>query len=242
MSFKEQSTLLNFPRQPLIFWVLVLALTVRLIHLASAVYNPMTYHPGADEMFYLNFGKDVSQGQFGFSFPYIFMDPLYGYLIGFLTYTAGQNIFVIYLFQISVDVFTVWIVYIIGKELWDQRAGLIGAVFYALTSTAIFYTATILKPTLVANYIALWVLLSIKVPQTKYLAAWLGYGLFLGLGIALRSNLLLLSLTSFIIIPLFYIRNNGKNNLLIKMVFLVVGFGLPSLMLVVRNEQVTNHW
>jgi len=207
----------------------------------NATPNPMTYHPGADEAFYLSFGKDVAQGQFGLSAPYIFMDPLYGYLIGFFTWLTGQNLFVIYFFQIIVDVFTVWLVYAIGKVLWNHRAGLIAAVIYALSSTAIFYTTTILKPTIVANFIALWVLLTIRVPQTKSLTVWLGYGIFLGLGVALRSNLLLLGIASLFIIPLFQIQNKSEDSLSIKMVLLVVGFSLPSL-LAARNDHIANHW
>ena len=242
MSLLEEQKLVNDTSRPLIFWVLILALFIRLLHLVFSVDNPMTYNPGSDELFYLEFGKDVSQGQFGLGTPYIFMDPLYGYLIGFFTWIIGQKIFFIYLFQSIVDVFTVLIVYMIGKELWDHRAGLIAAAFYALTSTAIFYTTTILKPTLVANYIAIWVLLSIKVPQSKYMIIWLGFGVFLGLGVALRSNLLLLGLSSFILLPLSYIRYYGNKNILIKMVLLVTGFSLASLMLAARNEHAINHW
>jgi len=242
MRIRKQQALANINQKTLIFLVLALALTVRLVHLASSATNPMTYHPGADESFYLSFGKDVAQGQFGLSAQYIFMDPLYGYLIGFFSWLIGQNLFVIYFFQIIVDVFTVWLVYTIAKVLWNHRAGLIAAVFYALTSTAIFYTTTILKSTIVANYIALWILLAIRVPQTKSLIIWLGYGIFLGLGVALRSNLLLLSIASFFIIPLIHIQNFSKNSLSIRIVLLVVGFSLPSLMLAGRNGYIANHW
>ncbi|MFT5396909.1 MAG: tetratricopeptide (TPR) repeat protein, partial [Gammaproteobacteria bacterium] len=168
--------------------------------------------------------------------------PLYGYLLGFFIWATGQNLFVFYLFQIIVDVFTVLIVYAIGKELWNHKAGLIAAILYSLTSTAIFYTATLLKPTMVASYIALWVLLSIRVPRMKSSFAWIMYGIFLGLGVALRSNLLLLSLSSFILMPLFYWKSNGKKELQKKMILLILGFSIPALMLAARNEHITGQW
>jgi hypothetical protein len=78
--------------------------------------------------------------------------------------------------------------------------------------------------------------------QTKRILVWLIYGLFLGLGVALRSNLLLLSLSSFIILPLLYYKSNGKKDLLKKMILLILGFSVPALMLAARNEHISGHW
>jgi 4-amino-4-deoxy-L-arabinose transferase-like glycosyltransferase len=229
-------------RIPSIFWILILAFFLRILHLASSASNPMTYSPGADETFYLDFGKNVAQGQFGLNAEFVFMDPLYGYFIGFINLVTGENLFVIYFFQILFDVFTVWVVYTISKILWDQRAGLIAALFYALTSTAIFYTTTILKPTLVACYVALWVLLTIRIPKSKRSIAWFGYGCLLGLGIALRSNLLLLTIISFFYIPFSHYINKSETKIFIKMFFLFIGFILFASILATRNKHITDHW
>ncbi len=238
----EKQTSDNSNNKPLIFWVLILALALRLIHLASSANNPMTYHPGTDETFYLNFGFDVAQGQFGLNKLYIFMDPLYGYLVGFFHWITGSNLFVIYFFQVLVDVFTVWIVYEIGKTLWSYRAGVIAALLYALASTAIFYTTTILKPTLVANFVALWVLLTIKIPYSKSFYALFGYGVFLGLGVALRSNLLLLCFASLFIIIFIHIKEKNHRKIPIILIYVFIGFSLPSIMLGTRNKYITDHW
>ncbi len=242
MSIKKNQIVENNNQNRSILWVLILALLLRIIHLVSSVTNPMTYHHGADEAYYINFGKDVAYGQLGMSDLYVFMDPLYGYILGFFIWVSGLNLFSLYVFQIIVDVFTVSIVYAIGKELWNHRAGLIAAVLYAVSSTAIFYTVTFLKPTIVASYIALWVFLSIKVPKMESPLAWIGYGIFLGLGVALRSNLLLLSIASAFLMPLLCFKNSGKNGLSLKIVLLVLGFTLPAIMLATRNAHVTNHW
>lgn len=228
--------------KPSIFWVLVLALALRFLHLASSANNPMTYHPGTDEAFYINFGKNVAQGQLGLNELYAFMDPLYGYLVGFLFWITGHNLFVIYSFQILIDVFTVWLVYEIGKTLWNRRAGLIAALLYAIASTAIFYTTTILKPIIVANFVALWVLLTIKIPYTKNTYALLSYGIFLGLGVALRSNLLLLCFAGLFIMLLTHIKNTGTKKVPTQLFYVLIGFSLPAIILATRNEHVTGHW
>ena len=225
-----------------IFWVIALALSVRIIHLISSVNNPMTYKPGPDEAYYLSFAKNVMQGQFALSNEYISMDPLYGYLLGLFTWIFGQDLYFIYLIQIIIDIFTVWIVYKLGTILWNKKAGLISALLYALTSSAIFYTTTILKVTLVANYIGLWVLLTIKISKSNNYYFWIGYGFFLGLGVALRSNLLLLSIISLFLLPILQHHNNPDIKLSLKLIILLIGFSLPVSMLGVRNHHISNHW
>lgn len=238
---KSEVTLGSYQRSP-ILWIMILALLVRLVHLSSTAGNPMTYNPGADEVFYLNFGKDVASGQYGLSSDFIFMDPLYGYFIGLLTWIIGQNLFLIYFVQVIVDIFTIYFIYAIGKFFWDQRAGLIAATLYTFCGTAIFYTTTILKPTLVSFYIVLWIFLTIRLLQIKNIFAWLIYGVFLGLGVSLRSNLLLLVVSSFFLIPLMAIKNNFNNNLLKKIIAAILGFSMMCFILGARNTYISGHW
>ncbi len=223
---------------------IALAFLVRLIHLTHAPANPLTYHPGADEDYYIQFALDVAQGQFGLTPDFIFMDPLYGYLLGFLFYLFGQNLLIVYLLQTMVDTLTVFLIYLIGRELWSHRAGLIAACLYALSSTALLYSTKILKPTLVANFIILWSLLAIRMWQTERLIAWFWYGVFLGLGVAIRSNLLLLAIAGMVIIPWGNYNSNKLNFRQYgqRLILLLLGLSLPLILLSVRNNTVTNSW
>ena len=65
----------NLDERQQLLATLGLALLLRLVHLLSTPSNPLTYHPGPDEDYYIRFGLDVAQGQLGLTPDFIFMDP-----------------------------------------------------------------------------------------------------------------------------------------------------------------------
>ena len=169
--------------------LLVGAFLVRMVHLLSAVKNPATYHLGPDEDHYLQFARFTGDSSEVFGF----MDPLYGIVLSVVLRITGDNAFAVYFLQVLVDTATVALIYGIGLRLWDRRAGLIAGALYAICAPAIFYTATLLKSTLVAHYVAAWVLLSIVAWRSEKMTPWLFLGVLSGAGIALRANLVLLA-------------------------------------------------
>jgi tetratricopeptide (TPR) repeat protein len=169
--------------------ILALALLLRLIHLLSAMGSPLTYQPGPDEDYYLRLGQAVAAGA-GSSNPELtFMDPGYGYLLGALFKLVGTNLFVIYLLQALLDTATLYAVFSIGVRLGRPRAGLIGAGCYALTSTAILFTTTMLKEVWVTAFYTWWVVCALALLGSERKLGWLAFGLFCGLGVALRATL-----------------------------------------------------
>jgi tetratricopeptide (TPR) repeat protein len=224
--------------------VIFLAFIVRLLHLASAPNNPLTYHPGPDEDFYIRFAQDVVHGQFGLSLDFIFMDPLYGYLLGLVFSLFGQNLFIVYLLQVIIDTLTTFLIYLVAKQLWSHRAGVFAACLYALTSTAILYTTAILKTTLVAHFVVLWVYIALRMWHTDKLIVWFWYGIFLGIGVTLRANLLLLALVAMILVPWgnTWSRQARIGQYGIRLSMLALGLSLPLLLLASRISMVTDHW
>lgn len=156
--------------------------------------QPFTYSPGPDETYYLSFAENFVAGGLGLSVDLAFMDPLYGYFLGLLFYFTDENLFALYAIQVFVDVLTVAVIYSAGKLCWSHRAGLLAGYAYALTATAIFFTTTVLKPTLASFYVACWILLTMQLNGGRGLDSCFLYGVFLGIGIALRSNFLLLAI------------------------------------------------
>ncbi|MES9901623.1 MAG: glycosyltransferase family 39 protein [Sedimenticola sp.] len=217
---------------------------LRFIHLLSMPGNPRTYHPGADEEFYIRFGMDVAHGAFGLTPEFLFMDPLYGYFLGLLFTLFGKNLFLVYLFQVVLDTVTVGLVYLIGKELSGRQVGLLAALFYGIAATALFYSTTILKPSFSAFYVTLWVYIGLRLWVSGTLWGWLGYGLFLGLGVALRSNLLLMALAGLIIVPLgnHFCRHTNSGNYTIHCMLILLGLALVLTTLAWRNVLISNHW
>jgi tetratricopeptide (TPR) repeat protein len=181
------------PTRLMVFGVLALVLALRILQLSSAAQSPLTYQPGPDEDYYWRFGQAVAAGHGADSPEFTFMDPLYGYLLGAVIKVAGVNPFAVYLLQVLLDTATAFGVLVIGRLLGQARAGLYGALLYGLTSTAILFTTTLLKETCVASFITWWVAGALALLRRERGLAWFAFGVYCGIGVALRSTLLALA-------------------------------------------------
>ncbi len=184
-----------------ILWVLAAAFCLRFIHLLTSLDSPLFWRQGPDEDYYRRFGEDVAFGGFGFDPEFAFMDPLYGYVLGAVFWIAGKTLFPVYLLQMSVDTATAGMLYRIGVALDRPRAGLVAAALHAVTATALMFSLSLLKATWVAAFITGWIWLAIRLVDAPARGRWLAMGLLLGLGVALRANLLLLVGASLVLLP-----------------------------------------
>jgi hypothetical protein len=180
----------------LVFAVLAVVLALRILHLSSALRSPLTYQPGPDEDYYLRFGEAVASGVGADAPEFTFMDPGYGYLLGAIFKLFGVNLFAVYLLQALLDTATAYGIVTIGRMLERPRAGLVGALFYAVNATAIMFCATLLKETTVAAYLCWWVVGALAVYRTPGKLRWLAFGVYCGVGVAVRSTLALLVLVA----------------------------------------------
>jgi 4-amino-4-deoxy-L-arabinose transferase-like glycosyltransferase len=217
--------------------VLLFVFAIRLLHLAYALRSPLTYQPGPDEDFYLQYGRALAHGQFGGAVE-ASMDPGYSYALAAVFHLLGPGLFGVYFLQICLDTATAFGVYLVGKELGRPRAGLIGAAVYGLTSTAILMATTALKEIWVANFMVLWVALALVLLRRPDPLRWLLLGLLCGLGTALRSNLVLMAIAALLLLPWLARRQAVAWPVVLKGVAaLVLGLALPLLLLSLRNER-----
>ncbi len=192
-SIESQSHEARVP--PAVLGVMALALIVRLVQLSSAMTSPLTYQPGPDEDYYRRFGEAVAAGQGGaYSPEFTFMDPAYGYILGAVFKLAGPNLFVVYLLQVMLDTATAFGVLTLGRLLGRPRAGLFGGLVYGLTSTAILFCTTLLKEVWVTAYLTWWVVGAVTLLKSERKWPWVLFGIYCGVGVGLRSTLLLLGL------------------------------------------------
>jgi hypothetical protein len=182
-----------------VFGVLALALAVRVMHFSSALQSPLSYQPGPDEDYYLRFGEAVASGRGADGPEFTFMDPGYGYLLGAVFKLVGVNPVAVYLLQALQDTATVYGILVIGRLLGRHRAGLYGALLYGLTSTAIMFSATLLKEVWVASYVTWWVVAALALVRSERRLGWALFGVLCGIGIALRSTLLLFGLAALLL-------------------------------------------
>jgi len=176
--------------------VVALAFVLRLIHLSSAMVSPLTFQLGPDEDYYFRFGRAVAAGVSQNSAEFTFMDPGYGYLVGGLFKLFGSGVFAAYLLQCLVDTLTTLAIVMLGRQLDRPRAGLIGAIFYGVCSSAIMFCCSLLKEIWVAAFMTWWVVIALQLLRSERKLAWLGFGVFCGMGVAFRSTLLTLGLAA----------------------------------------------
>jgi tetratricopeptide (TPR) repeat protein len=193
-----------------VFGAVALALLVRLAQLSSAMASPLTWQPGPDEDYYRRFGEAIAAGsgaQYGAEFT--FMDPAYGYILGAIFKVVGTNLFVLYLLQVLLDTATAYGVFSIGRLLGRPRAGLVGAMLYGLTATAGMFCTTLLKEVWVTAYLTWWVVGALMLLRSGRKWPWLLFGLYCGLGVGLRSTLMVLGLPA-LLLPLWRSRCGGS--------------------------------
>jgi tetratricopeptide (TPR) repeat protein len=182
-----------------VFGVVAVALALRLVHLASALASPLSYQPGPDEEYYLRFGQAVAAGVGQDAPEFTFMDPAYGFLLGAVFKVAGVSLFTIYALQCLLDTFTAVGILVIGGQLGRPRAGLYGALLYGLASTAIMFCTTLLKEVWVTAFMTWWVAGALAVIRSERKLVWLAFGVYCGIGIGLRSTLLLMALLALLL-------------------------------------------
>jgi tetratricopeptide (TPR) repeat protein len=180
-----------------VFGAVGLALALRLAHLSSASLSPLSYQPGPDEEYYLRFGEAVAAGQGQYSPEFTFMDPAYGYLLGAVFKLLGVNLFAVYALQCLLDTATAYGIFVIGRALGRPRAGLYGALLYGMTSVAIMFCVTLLKEVWVTAFVTWWVAAALSVIRSERKLAWAAFGVYCGVGIGLRSTLMLMTLVAF---------------------------------------------
>lgn len=185
----------------LVILVLIFSSLIRIVFL---FYSPLR---GWDETVYLNLGRDLSKNPLIYSlfnsgwndfipstnivygWPNIgFRAPLLPYIFS-IFYALNLN----FLIPIIIPLFavlSVFLVYTLGKKLFDKRVGLYSAIFLALMPIHVFYSEKIWTDTLVVFFLLL-----------TFISFWQGYekedkkhkilfGLFLALSLLTRYTTL----------------------------------------------------
>lgn len=222
--------------------LIVVALILRVAHLAYMLGAPTMFQLGADEAFYLQYAQTLLAGGDVVTAEYAFMDPLYGYLLAGVFAVLGENLPAVLAIQVLIDAATGFFVWRIAVELDRPRAGLIALALYALCATAIFYSCTLLRETWVACAVVVWTWAALRLARTPRALAALAFGLFCGLAVALRSNLVLLGVAALVLLPIATAQAVGARRAALVGVALGAGLALSLGLLATRNAAVSGVW
>jgi len=175
-------------------WPLIVfsaAFLLRLIYLLQYRSNPAFNYPMVDELWHLNWAREIIGGNFWGDEAY-FRGPLYPYLLAGFLLVTGKSLFLVRFLQIIIASFSAIMVFLLGRRVFSEKIGIISGLAYAAYGTIIFYETMLLIPVvfIFLNLLAVYLLLKHKGEYN--LKRWLLAGLIAGLSAIARPNILIL--------------------------------------------------
>lgn len=129
-----------------------------------------------DEAYYWLWGQHLD-------LSYIDHPPMIAYVNFILTSLLGQNEFAIRLGAILIVLIISWIIYLTGKELYNERAGVISAVIFNLLPTFFGGGMFLVPQTVLFLFWSLSFYLMVKIIKTGKPYYWYLLGISAGLGL-----------------------------------------------------------
>lgn len=129
------------------------------------------------------------------------------------------------LFIVANGVACVWLVYLIGKRLWGQRAGLAAALFLAVNAVHISWSQVIRTDVQASFFMLLCVLQAIAILQDGRLRYYVLAGIFAGLACATKWPAALVGLCPFVA-ALYSVAKQGADRRLVLLMPAVAGLAL----------------
>ncbi len=223
-----------------LIYILLLAVTIRVLHLVVSKENPLLYMPVLDERYYIEMGKAIGSGQLAGGETVFFMDPLYGYFLGALFFFFGDNLTTVRLFQIVMDAVNVLLIYGVASKLLRKGAGYVAALAYALYPLALFYSLLILKTTVTTTALLFFTLYLLIALEKRKGVHWFCFGLVICAMTYLRGNMVLLLPLTILIVPIS--ERLSWRGFLGGMLLLVVGFMALLPLGIFRNYRVSGEF
>ena len=140
------------------FWPAVIfgcALLLRVIYTLEIRYTPFFQTLGLDAKYYDRWAREIAGGTA--SREAFFMTPLYPYFLAAIYRLFGRDLLLIRMIQAGLGSLSAVLVYLLGKEIFDRKVGLLAGFVAAAYGALIFYDGSIiLTPLLVLlNLVAL---------------------------------------------------------------------------------------
>jgi len=163
--------------------VLLAGLLIRLIYLYffkdTAFFNPylMDKH---DQKTFILWAEKILEHPFYVDGKVFYMAPFYPYFLTFLYLITGGSITGILILHAIIDTGTCFLLYLIGKKLFNKKVGLIAAFFACFYKTYIVYSISILSDSIILFLYLLFFYLLIRSFDKLNLKWWIITGIILG--------------------------------------------------------------
>ena len=243
----------------ILFIILLLGLLLRLSYLSEFRQTPFfnaQLLSGLDQHTWDEIGtKVVSHPWFVDGSPF-YQAPGYAYFLATVYSIFGiHNYLAAGIIQVLLDLLTAFLIFLIGKRLWNDWVGLIACVFYSFYRPFIYYSATLLSDSFIlfTNVLCLFLVYwTLERPERKN--RWLLAGLSFGLATITKPTILLFAFLSFFLIFLSptgrgYVGGVGqasrlslrgrlgdRGNLILPFLLFLLGFSLLVAPIIIRNS------
>lgn len=205
------------------FYALIVTAGAFVLRLAGACF----YWVGGDEGNFLYDALMWNKGLVPFK-DFLLGSPGYIFLMKFTIKIFGRQLIAGRIITVVLATATVYLIYLIGKRLWNEKVGLASAIIFAVAPFSIFYGSMIKTEPNVSFFAAFAFYLAIVAYQDEKLWPYITSGLLLGIAACFRLSSFVFEFTLIVFLGYFYILKNRQiMKFFIGSGLLVIGFIFP---------------
>jgi 4-amino-4-deoxy-L-arabinose transferase-like glycosyltransferase len=162
------------------------------LRLCAVMVIPMDYRLRGDAITYISLAQQLLNRE-----PYglepgvsdALVTPGYPLFVGGILALACHNLMAVRLAQVILGTIAVWLTYLIGKEAFSNRIGLVGASILAVYPIWVIWPALILTETLFTVFLLVFALYLVRAMRTCFSRYAIGGGFAFGLTLLTREVL-----------------------------------------------------
>jgi 4-amino-4-deoxy-L-arabinose transferase-like glycosyltransferase/Flp pilus assembly protein TadD len=219
--------------------VFLVAVTLRGMHLSQMERWAHFKVPVLDAAFFDAWGQRIAAGDW-FGSGVFFVDPLYPYFLGGIYKVFGHNLDAVRVIQMLLGGLSAVLIQRLGIRLLGGAAGFLCGLLAACYRPFIYYDALLLKSALKVPLTTLFLFFSVGVLERARRREALLAGVFLGLAILSRGNLLLMAPVA--LLAFLFSGNLKGPDRAVAAILLVAGLTLVIAPVAWRNHRAGGEW
>ncbi len=174
-----------------IILIVLLAFTLRFIFFYQMATSPIAEMVIEDCRTYNDWARDIARGDW-LGNEVFFALPLYPYFLGSIYAVFGYHLQLARFIQVLLGTLNCYLLFLLGRRLFNPLAGLLAAFFMAVYGLLIVYDSAVLSPTLIIFLAAASLLYLHRTAEPERLVwGWLGCGVLIGLTSVASAHALL---------------------------------------------------
>ena len=155
--------------------------------------------------------------------PIFFWDPLWPHIMALFKFLGDRNYIALNLIGCIIGTLSCWLIFLLGRSIYNRMAGIIAALVMALEPQSIFYSSVLMTENLGIFLILLAIMIMYRMIKSTGIIKLIFLGVIIGLSYLQRANYGLILPIALLILILEY-----RRELRFKIAFVVFGFIIVS--------------